>query len=510
MQEATGNNRTGSGIPVSLHAGITLPGQPDLENVRRLDLLPVPMIRRMQRRGIAIDIPYCRELSSRFGSNMAELEKDIASYIPAWALHQFVGQAKKVEEEEGDARLNANSAEQIGSLLFDVLKVGAGKKLKTTSGGKRVSTGKKQLELLRNDHPVVPLILKYREYSKLKTTYTDALPDIAIHHPRGECPVCEMDHEADTFRIHTEFPTTRAATGRLASRGPNLQNIPARTEEGRAVRAAFLASPGYRLASSDFSQIELRDAAHCTHADSMIRVYQERKDIHIYTACRAFNLDYDHFAWLAANKDELDKQQKEEFKAFSLNQRMPSKNLNFMILYGASWQGLQAQLALSGLFWSKEECENFIERWFSLYPEVQAYLDLQAYRARRYGFVWDLFGRIRLTPEVRSPHTWIRAAGIRQGGNHPIQSVAAGQMKLAMGRLEIELLELLASQMNVYPLLTIHDELVVEAEEDIVEGVKETMEHFMSEVMRDATTQEWLWDVPIEADGKVMERWVKD
>src|SRR5262249_51235903 len=148
---------------------------------------------------------------------------------------------------------------------------------------------------------------------------------------------------------------------------------------------------------------ELRDAAHCANAASMIEVYQEGKDIHIYTACRAFNVPYEKFAALAKKGSAakhggppLTEKEKKDWSDFALNMRMPSKNLNFMIVYGAMAKGLQAQLALSGLFWSTEDCERFIDRWFSLYPEMREYMDLQYYRARRYGLVWDLLGRIRL------------------------------------------------------------------------------------------------------------------
>lgn len=500
---------------MSLFGGVELASRPDLSNIARLDRLPIPMIRRMQRYGIAYDIPYSQDLSSQFGSRMGELSKDISSYIPSWALDQFVGRSTEIEESEGDASINANSAEQISDLLFNVLRVGAGKQLKTTAGGKRISTGKKQLELLRNDHPIVPLILQYREYAKLKNTYTDSLPLLAKLHPRNNnrsCPVCELSHIDDTWRVHTEFPTTRAATGRLASRNPNLQNIPARTELGRMVRKGFIAGKGKRLQSTDFSQIELRDAAHCAKAKSMIDVYQQGKDIHIYTACRAFNLDYDEYSALDKIKKKLEGRQKKKWDDFALNCRMPSKNLNFMIVYGAMAKGLQAQLALSGLFWTKEECEQFINRWFELYPEMREYMDLQAYRVRRYGYGWDLLGRIRLCPELSSTHSWISAAGIRQAGNLPIQSVAAGQMKLAMGELDPLLTDLLDSGVWVWPLLSIHDELITEVEEgrDVPDMVRELTEMVFSGVMTDRDTGEDLWRVPIGSDGKVMERWVKD
>ena len=492
-----------------LYGGISLPGKPDLNNIAALDRLPLPMIARMQRYGIAIDIPYLQGLSYIFSGYMRELERDISSYVPRWALDQFVSRSGQIEEQEGDARINAASAAQISSLLFDTLKVGSGKKLKLTAGGRRPSTGKKQLELLKEDHAVIPLILKYREYAKLKSTYTDSLPLLAKFHPKGSCPVCELTHVESTHRVHTEFPTTRAATGRLASRGPNLQNIPIRTEEGALVRYAFIASPGTRIVSRDFSQIELRGAAHCANAQSMIDVYKQKKDIHIFTACRAFGLDYEKYAKMARNKKSLSPKDKEEFTRFSLQNRLPSKNLNFMIFYGASAKGLQAQLALSNVHWDEYECQKFIDNWFELYPEVRAYLDLQMYRARRYGYVWDQFGRIRLTPEIRSVHSWVSAAGIRQAGNHPIQSIAAGQMKLAMGESEELLLLMLQSGIWAWPLLTIHDQLMIEVEEEYADTADDLIGEVFKNVMIDKNNGEDLFRVPIESDGEILERWEK-
>src|SRR5580704_4668301 len=225
---------------MSLYNGIALPNQPDLENVRRLDLMVLPQLNRMSRYGIAIDPPYLAELSSRFASEMADLQQDIASYIPAHALDRFSASAAAIEELEGSATINASSAEQIRTLLFELLAVGRDQKLKTTGSGK-VSTGRKNLDLCRDDHPVVPLVLQYRERAKLKSAFCDSLPPMARFHPRSQCcPVCELAHVEPTYRLHTEFPTTRAITGRLSSRRPNLQQIPIRTDLGSRIRAAFV------------------------------------------------------------------------------------------------------------------------------------------------------------------------------------------------------------------------------------------------------------------------------
>ena len=419
---------------MSLFGGVTVSGRPDLENIRRLDLLPIPMVRKMQRYGIAIDILYLLEFSSELTTQMLELEREIAGFLPADALHRFSDAASDIEEESGSVEFNANSAVQIRSLLFDTLKIGGGRELKTTADGK-VSTGKKQLELCRDDHPVVHKVLQYRERSKLKSAFADSLPKKAKYHPRnsdGSCPICELSHVESTWRVHTEFTMTRTETGRFASKNPNLQQIPARSELGGRIRQAFLASPGTRLVSSDFSQIELRDLAHMANARSMIQVYEEDKDIHLYTACRTFGKDYDRYARLASLKDQgkLPAEEKADWGDFSLNCRLPSKNVNFMIVYGATALGLQAQLALSKLFWTEEQCNDFIDRWFALYPEVRDYMELQHYRARRYGFVWDVFGRVRRVPETHSTHSYIRSAGAAPGWKygHPVHQRRADQI----------------------------------------------------------------------------------
>lgn len=497
---------------MSLFGGITLPGKPDLENCRRLDLLPIPMISRMERVGVAIDLPYLADLSSQLSSEMSQLQKDISQYIPPEALDQFV--SGDVDDDDGNSlpiEINANSAPQIRSLLYDLLRVGRSRDIKLTGSGLK-STGKKQLELCRDDHPVVPLVLQYRERAKLKSAFCDSLPKFTRLHPRGpSCPVCELAHAETHHRVHGEILTTRAETGRLSMKKPNLMQIPVRSELGGKIRAAFIAQAGTRLVSVDFSQMELRDLAHLANAASMIQVYQEDKDIHLYTACRAFGRDYATYDALAQKKEDhsLTEDEAQEWKRFSLFERLPSKNLNFMIVYGASWKGLQAQLALSGIFWDEAQCKDFIARWFNLYPEVEEYLALQEYRARRYGLAWDIFGRIRRCPEIRSCHQYKRAEGTRQAGNMPIQSCNAGQTKLVMGELDEVFERIYAGGTYVWPLLPIHDQIIAEAEEESAEMIGDVMASAFSDVMCDKQTGENIWRVPIKADAEILERWIK-
>ena len=494
-----------------LFSGIEIPGKPDLDNIRNLDLLPLPMIRRMQRLGFAIDIPYFADLSSQFDREMRVLQREISDYIPIDRLEDFTNKAVQAEEGaeggEGYGGINANSAEQIGTLLFDVLNIGRGYELKQTKGGKRLSTDKKQLTKIQFEHPVVAKVLAYKERAKLKSTYSDALPKLARRHPRSVgssvCPVCEMRHEHETWRVHTEIVTTRTETGRLASRKPNLQNIPQRSALGEKIRAGFIASPGNVLVSVDFSQIELRVMAHCANVKSMIQVYENDGDIHEQTCLDCFGLD---------SVDQIDK----------IRHRIPAKTANFLTGYGGSAKALLEQLGLafSTLIaegkldkipeWlDLEWCERFIANWFEVRPEIRDYMELQAYRARRYGMVWTMFGRPRLTPEMQSFHTWIRAAGLRQAGNQPIQGCAADQMKLTMAAVEEGLMEYEEAGVWCRPILPVHDQLLVETGVEDGEEVLGMMMAKFDNVMWDQERREHRFRVPIKSDGGMMERWQK-
>ena len=491
---------------MSLYGGVELVGRPDLENVRKLDLLPLPQIARMERVGIGIDLDYLARVGSDFDSLMAKYQREISNYIPQEALDQFVS-GDLDEDGESSIEINANSAQQIRQLLFSLLNISS-EGLKQTDAG-LVSTGKKNLEMRRSDHEVVPLVLAYREVSKLKS-FCKSLPKFAKFHNQGECLVCERHHANAHHRLHGQILTTRAETGRLSMKKPNLQQIPKRSKLGRRIRAAFIAPPGRRLVSVDFSQMELRDLAHLANASSMIQVYWDNQDIHTFTACRAFGKDYDHYADLAFREQSLTGTEKLDWEDFAANMRLPSKNLNFMIVYGASWKGLQAQLALSGIYWDEATCKDFIQRWFGLYPEVNDYLNTQEYRARRYGCVWTPCGRIRLVPEIRSCHPYKRSEGVRQAGNMPVQGANAEQTKLVMGELEEEYEHMRAAGIDVEALLPIHDEIISETDEEQAEVIGDSIiAPVFRNVMVDKQTGENLWRVPINADAKVSERWAK-
>jgi DNA polymerase-1 len=481
---------------MSLYGGIELPGRPDIENIRKLDLMILPQLNRMSRVGIQVDLPYLAELSSQFGSEMLELQKDIASYIPAHALDQFSASAAAIEEEEGSATINASSAEQIRTLLFDLLSVGRDQKLKTTGAGK-VSTGKKNLDLCRDDHPVVPIIQQYRERAKLKSSFCDNLPKLARLHPVAKCcPLCELSHVEPTYRLHTDFPTTRAITGRLSSRRPNLQQIPTRSSLGRRIRAAFLASVGTRFVSVDFSQMELRDLAHLSSDPTMIRIYEEGGDIHLSTAMRAFGI---------SDSSKVDK----------YDHRLPAKTVNFSITNGTTGKGLHAQIVSS--YWAAgitppswltvEWCDQFIISWHGIYDRVQPYFDTQYYRVRRYGFCWNPFGRVRYIPQVQSSLPYKRHESLREAQNFPVTSSNAEQTKLAMAECEEKFEQVRDCGVYCEGLLSIHDQIIAEVDEEYADQVGEAMVDVFEHVMDDRETGERLWRVPIKSDCEILERW---
>lgn len=488
---------------MSLYGGVELPGRPDLYNVRKLDLLSIRPIQRMQRYGFAIDIPHFRQLSSDLSARIAEKHRLILSHIPADKLRLFIDSSGVDDDDYLDYEddFNPDSGLQMAELLFTTLGIGKGKKLKTTAKG-QVAVDKEQLENLKSEHPIVQEVLDYRGLVKLKGTYVDKLPRIARLHPRSTaaspCPECGMAHMADTYRVHTQILSTRTGTGRLASKNPNQQNIPARSELGRAVRAGFIPSPGTRLVANDFSQIELRMLAHISGDEVMIQVYLDDGDIHTKTACGAFGIE----------PHEVNK----------LVHRPPAKIANFSIAYGTTEIGFLAQLKMAFLrdmkipvpaFVTEVWVKQFIDKWFLTYPRVKPFMEKQTRDAMKYGIVWTLAGRVRRIPEVRSVHKRIQQAGIRQAGNVKDQGTCADLMRLAMAAVDDRCEQIRQQGYWVWPLLTVHDELILEAEEDVAEAVQGMMQEEMDHVAHDRGTGKNLLKVPIKSDGGILERWEK-
>jgi len=482
------------GTIVALFGGIKLPGAPALENIRRLDLMPMAMSAEMTTYGMAIDKEWFATVTEQLDEEMEELKAEICLEIPYSKLDEFIARSKL--DETSHLPMNVESTDQIRYLMFDVLGIGRGRNLKLTKKGDKISTGKKQLEKLKRDHPMVQKVLDYRERSKLKGTYGEKLPLIAKHHPKDNC-WCGIPHFDETWRIHSELLWTRTSTGRGASKNPNLQNIPARTELGRQIRRGFIASPGTEIVGCDYSQIEMRMGGHYSQDDNLLRIFRLGLDPHTDTAKRAFRVE----------------------KPDKLTQRDPCKNVNFGVFYGLAAEGLfdlmMVTYATAGMdipdWLTLEWCDQFIKDWFKLYPGVMEYLEEQYYRARRYGVVWTLFGRIRRVPEVRSVHSYVQSQGLRQAGNMPIQGTCADIMRLAMAMVHVEVvLPLRKEGIFVRPLMTIHDELLLEVEARYGDIVLAMVEGVMSKVMFDKDEEVDRCAVPIVASGHVMNRWTKE
>lgn len=388
------------------------------------------VLARMELHGIRVDVPYLKALSDSLGVRLERLEIDI--------------------QEQAGRPFKISSRDQLETVLFDELKLSAGKK--TKAGGKR-STAVATLEPLRDVHPIVPLILEYRELSKLKSTYLDALPALVLEH---------------TGRVHTTLQQTAVATGRLSSLNPNLQNIPIRSELGREIRKGFIADEGFALIAADYSQIELRLMAHISQDPIMLEAFREGADIHRRTAAQILGV-------LEEN--------------VTTQQRRAAKTINFGVLYGMSAHRLSGDVGLPF-----KEAQGFIARYFALYPNIRGYIDRTLEFCREKGYVETLMGRRRFVPEVNSSNRNVREAAERVAYNMPIQGTAADIIKIAMVRLEPKLIALGARL-----LLQVHDELIVESPLERVEEVKS----ILLEEMRGAFTL----DVPLEVEVGVGANW---
>jgi DNA polymerase-1 len=371
--------------------------RPALEKVyREIERPLTPVLARMERAGIAIDAPFLKEMSAR-------MEKDLR------ALEQ------KIWEGAGE-EFNINSPAQLGTVLFDKLGLPSGRK---TAKTKSLSTGVEVLnDLAAQGYPLPKLVLEYREISKLKGTYVDALPALA---------------DAGG-RVHTSFRQTVAATGRLSSSDPNLQNIPIRTAAGREIRRAFVAPPGRALVVADYSQIELRILAHISGDAALIQAFADGSDIHRITAAKVFGVSPD----LVSNE-----------------MRFAAKRINFGLLYGMGAFSLAKDLGVSNA-----EAKTFIDAYFGQFPGVRGCLDGILTEARAKKEVATLFGRVRPIPEIAASNSGVRSNAERMALNAPFQGTAADIIKIAMIRLDAALPK---AGLETRAVLQVHDELVLEA-----------------------------------------------
>ena len=390
----------------------------------------VPVLLRMERNGIALDTELLRKMSHQLGEQLIKLESEIFSY----AGHQF----------------NINSPQQLGSVLFDELKLPPGRK-----GKSKYSTEASVLEELRGVHPIIELILEYRQLTKLKSTYINALPGLT--NPK-------------TGRVHTSFNQTRTATGRLSSSEPNLQNIPIRGELGRQIRRAFIAPHGSCLLAGDYSQIDLRALAHLSQDPGLLSAFQQDEDIHAATAAQLSGVDT---------------------SKVTPDMRRLAKTVNFGVIYGMSEYGLEQATELS-----REEAAQFIAAYFEKYPKVKQYLESTKEQARETGYVQTMLGRRRFIPEINSSNRQVREAAERMAINMPVQGTSADIIKVAMINLCREMAK---RQLKSKMLLQVHDELVFE----IPEGELETMRQLVPEVMSTALK----FSVPVKVDTKMGNNW---
>ena len=378
-----------------------------------IDLPLAPVLAAMERDGVQVDHKALDAMSETMEHEIRSLEKSI------WKL--------------AGSEFNINSPQQLAEILFD--------KMGLTLGGRRRgkprSTAADVLEELALTHELPRKVLEYRELAKLKSTYVDALPKL-VH--------------AETGRLHTSFSQTTAATGRLSSSDPNLQNIPVRSELGRQIRAAFVAGPGHTLLSADYSQIELRILAHFSEDPVLVEAFRTGQDIHARTAEEVFGVGP---------------------MAQTAEHRRAAKAINFGIIYGQTPFGLAAQLGID-----QKEAAKFIAAYFARYRGVKEYLDRSLAEARKRGATRTMFGRIRPIPEITSPQANLRSFAERTALNTPLQGTAADLIKLAM----IAIARLLAEQkFQAKMILQVHDELLFEAPHGELERlrplVRGAMEH---------------------------------
>jgi DNA polymerase-1 len=363
-----------------------------------LEMPLVEVLAHMEYEGINLDVDFLKSLSQDLTNDIKSLEFKIYEA----AGHSF----------------NIGSPKQLGDILFEELKIGGSKPKKTKTG--QYATGEEILSYLVKSHPIVQDILDYRQLIKLQNTYVEALPNQV---------------NSKTKRVHTDYMQTVAATGRLSSNNPNLQNIPIRTERGRQIRKAFIAKNNdYILLAADYSQIELRIIAALSHEDNMIEAFKNNEDIHRSTASKVFNLPLDDV---------------------SKEQRSHAKTVNFGIIYGVSAFGLSNQTSLTRI-----ESAQLIEQYYQTYPKLKQYIQDQINFARQHGYVQTILGRRRYLPDIHSANAVVRGQAERNAVNAPIQGSAADIIKIAMIKINQALEE---KQMQSKMLLQVHDELVFDA-----------------------------------------------
>jgi DNA polymerase I len=396
----------------------------------------VSVLARMERRGISIDRQVLSRLSGDFAQTAARVEAE---------LQELAGEP-----------INVGSPKQIGDILFGKMGITGGTKTKTGAW----STSAQVLdELAEQGHEFPKKILEWRQVSKLKSTYTDALPNYV--HPQ-------------THRVHTTYALAATTTGRLSSNEPNLQNIPVRTEDGRKIRRAFIATPGHKLVSADYSQIELRLLAEIADIPVLKQAFRDGLDIHAMTASEMFGVP---------------------IKGMPSEIRRRAKAINFGIIYGISAFGLANQLGIA-----REEASAYIKKYFERFPGIRAYMDETRDFCRAHGYVETLFGRKCHYPDIKASNGSIRSFNERAAINARLQGSAADIIRRAMIRMEDALAE---KKLSAQMLLQVHDELIFEVPDDEVAKTLPVVQH----VMQDAPFPAVLLSLPLQVDARAANNW---
>ncbi len=409
------------------------------ETKKLFDEIEIPLVSvlaDMETEGIRLDVNFLKAMSS-------EMEVEIKSL------------EEKIYETAGE-KFNLASPKQLGDILFDKMKIGGAKQKKTKTG--QYATGEEVLTYLANDNPIVKQILDWRQMVKLQSTYILALPE-------------QVDKK--TLRVHTDYMQTVAATGRLSSNNPNLQNIPIRTERGRQIRKAFIArDENHTLISADYSQIELRIIAALSGEENMIAAFQNGEDIHRATAAKVFDV---------------------ALEEVSREQRSNAKTVNFGIIYGVSAFGLSNQTSLS-----RSESAALIDAYYKTYPRLKSYISEQVEFAREKGYVQTILGRRRYLKDINSANAVVRSAAERNAVNAPIQGSAADVIKIAMINIHKKLRE---ENWKSKMLLQVHDELVFDVHNDELEKIQPMIKQEMENA--------FIMSVPLEVELGLGKDWLE-
>lgn len=418
---------------------------PSLDNVARIDHFALPMIHAMAQRGLQVDLDHFRRMERTLIDDMDRITEEVQTMTGVY--------------------INLDSGDQVSTLLFKKLGLKQAR-VSMTKSGDRESVENEVLVAIQHDHPVVPKILNFKELSKLKGTYVTPMPGLARRVAAGE------------YRMFPNFNTTRVPSGRLSCKAPNLLAMPNRTARGREICEGFITAPGWTYLSVDESQIEPRVVAHRSQDPELIRIYENEEDLYSDFALNAFKIPKQNY------RDEkgwhypgVDKE----------SHRRPSKTCALAAFYDVTNKGLleqmptickrclkEATLHDCGKFealWNEDNCQDLINSFYLGYSEVLTMRKVDHMRARKYGYLWDEFGRLLHVIGVRSVHPWIVSSVLREAGNFPLQSTAQGTVKLTMAAVMDDLVDggLLG---DVYhPLLQIHDEILGEVREDMAEEI---------------------------------------